>query len=112
MKKLVFIIILYFVSTVQINELFSQNTTTQLNTKGFFTLDNIVGKWLLISPDEKPFFSIGLNHFDPASLRYAENIHIWEEKYNSSTIEWLVKSVKPNLEKWGLIQWVGNKKLQ
>ena len=101
MKKLVFIIILYFVSTVQINKLFSQNTTTQLNTKGFFTLDKIGGKWLLISPDEKPFFSIGLNHFDPASLRYAENIHIWEEKYNSSTIEWLVKSVKPNLEEWG-----------
>ena len=75
MKKLVFIIILYFVSTVQINELYSQNTSTQLNTKGFFTLDKIGGKWLLISPDQKPFFSIGLNHFDPASLRYAENIH-------------------------------------
>ena len=51
MKKLVLIIILYFVSTVQISELFSQNTTTQLNNKGFFTLDKIGGKWLLISPD-------------------------------------------------------------
>ena len=56
MRKLIFIIILYFVSTVQINELFSQNTTTQ-QYKGFFTLDKIGGKMVLISPDEKPFFN-------------------------------------------------------
>ena len=75
--------------------------TTQLNTDGFFTLDQIEGKWWLIEPNQNPFFSIGINHIDPASLRYPENIHIWEEKYNSSTIEWLKKSVKPNLKKWG-----------
>jgi hypothetical protein len=56
MKKHIFMIILSCVSIIQINELYSQNTTTQLNTKGFFTLDKIGGKWRLISPDEKPFF--------------------------------------------------------
>lgn len=81
----------------------AQNSTssTQINKNGFFTLDKVDNHWWLISPDGNPFFSIGLNHFDPASLRYPENIHIWEEKYNASTLEWLKKSVKPNLTKWG-----------
>ena len=55
----------------------------------------------MITPQGLRFFSIGLNHIDPASLRYPENIHILEEKYNASTVEWLEKSVKPNLEIWG-----------
>ena len=89
--------------TVQKGELYAQNKskTTQINTEGFFTLDKVDGHWMFITPKEKPFFSIGINHIDPASLRYPENIHIWEEKYDGSTTKWLKKSVKPNLEKWG-----------
>ena len=75
--------------------------TTQINTTGFFTLDKIDGHWWLISPEEKSFFSIGLNHIDPASLRYPENIHIWEDKYHGSTTEWLRESVVKNLKEWG-----------
>ena len=58
----------------------SKSKTTQINTEGFFTLDQVDDHWWLISPQGKPFFSIGINHIDPASLRYPENIHIWEEK--------------------------------
>ena len=68
---------------------------------GFFHTQQIDGRWWLVTPEGKPFFSLGINHIDPASLRYQENIHIWQEKYNASTTEWLKKSVKPNLEKWG-----------
>ena len=79
----------------------SSDKTTQLNTEGFFTLDKIDVHWWFITPRGKPFFSIGLNHIDPASLRYPENIHIWDEKYKASTTEWLKKSVKPHLKEWG-----------
>lgn len=75
--------------------------TTQLNSDGFFTLDKIENHWWFITPEGQPFFSIGLNHFDPATLRYPENIHIWEDKYNASTTEWLEKSVRVNLLDWG-----------
>ncbi len=67
----------------------------------FFTLEQRKGHWWLIDPEGKPFFSIGLNHVDPASLRYPENIHIWREKYKGSTITWLKESVRINMQKWG-----------
>ncbi len=76
-------------------------STTQLNTEGFFTLDKIDDHWWFIAPGGQPFFSIGLNHIDPASLRYPENIHIWKEKYHASTTTWLAQSVRPNLQRWG-----------
>ncbi len=71
------------------------------DTKGFFTVEHRNNRWWLITPKGKPFFSIGLNHVDPASLRYPENIHIWRNKYKSSTINWLKKSVAKNLKDWG-----------
>lgn len=70
-------------------------------SKGFFSVDRRNGRWWLITPDGKPFFSIGLNHIDPASLRYPENIHIWQDKYDGSTITWLKESVAKNLSAWG-----------
>ena len=68
---------------------------------GFFTLGHRKNHWWLITPDGKPFFSIGLNHIDPASLRYPENIHIWRDKYQGSTTRWLKESVAINLKEWG-----------
>tara|TARA_Y100000588_G_scaffold379772_1_gene462517 strand:- start:161 stop:298 length:138 start_codon:yes stop_codon:yes gene_type:complete len=44
-----------------------------------------------------------MNHFDPASLRYPENIHIWREKYDGSTLKWIQESVVPNLKNGVLI---------
>ena len=68
---------------------------------GFFRLGKRKNHLWLISPDGKPFFTIGMNHIDPASLRYPENIHIWREKYQGSTTKWLRESVSKNLKDWG-----------
>lgn len=82
--------------------------TTQPEPYGFFTLGQRNDHWWLITPDGKPFFTMGLNHIDPASLRYPENIHIWREKYGGSTIRWIQESVAPNLQAWGFntVGWV------
>ena len=82
--------------------------TTQTEPDGFFTLGRRGGHWWLITPEGRPFFSLGLNHIDPASLRYPENIHIWRGKYGGSTTRWIRESVAPNLKKWGFntVGWV------
>ena len=76
-------------------------STTQASNTDFFRLDQRVGRWWLITPEGEPFFSLGLNHIDPATLRYAENIHIWRERYGNSMQRWLQESVRPNLIDWG-----------
>ena len=82
--------------------------TTQAEPEGFFTLGRRDDHWWLITPAGRPFFSLGLNHIDPASLRYPENIHIWRGKYGGSTTRWIQESVAPNLKKWGFntVGWV------
>lgn len=82
--------------------------TTQAEPKGFFTLGKANGHWWLITPDGKPFFTMGINHIDPATLRYPENLHIWKEKYGGSTVRWIKESVVPNLKDWGFnsVGWV------
>ena len=70
-------------------------------SNGCFKVDFRKDHWWLITPDGEPFFTIGLNHIDPASLRYPENIHIWRDKYQGSTINWLRESVAKNLKDWG-----------
>ena len=83
-------------------------STTQIESKGFFTLGKRKDHWWLITPDGKPFFTMGINHIDPASLRYPENLHIWKNKYGSSSINWIEESVAPNLKDWGFntVGWV------
>lgn len=82
--------------------------TTQPEPDGFFTLGKRQDHWWLITPDGEPFFTMGLNHIDPASLRYPENIDIWRKKYGGSTIRWIKESVAPNLRDWGFntVGWV------
>ncbi len=63
--------------------------TTQINAKGFFTIAKRDGRWWFITPEDKRFFSIGLNHIDSATLRYRENAHIWRDKYGNSMEKWL-----------------------
>lgn len=82
--------------------------TTQAVPHGYFTLGKRGGHWWLLTPEGKPFFTMGLNHIDPASLRYPENIEIWRKKYGGSTIRWIEESVAPNLKEWGFntVGWV------
>ncbi len=82
--------------------------TTQTDPGGFFTLGQRKNHWWLITPEGEPFFTIGINHIDPASLRYPENIDLWREKYGGSTIRWIKESVAPNVKSWGFnsVGWV------
>jgi len=81
--------------------------TTQVNTKGFFTVGQREGRWWFITPEGRPFFSIGLNHIDSAALRYRENAHIWWDKYANSMEKWL-EQVRRDLLEWGFntVGWV------
>lgn len=82
--------------------------TTQSEAKGFFTLGQRKAHWWLITPDDQPFFSLGINHIDPATLRYPENIDLWRNRYGGSVIRWIQESVAPNLKAWGFnsVGWV------
>lgn len=71
------------------------------HSKGYFSTGERDGHWWLITPEGKPFFTLGLNHVDPASLRYPGNIHIWRDKYDGKTTRWLKESVAKNLKEWG-----------
>lgn len=86
----------------------SMTTTTQTDPTGFFTLEQRAGRWWLLTPQRQPFFSLGLNHIDPATMRYPENIERWRDRYGSSTIRWIEESVAPHLRQWGFntVGWV------
>ncbi len=81
--------------------------TTQVNSEGFFTIGQRNGRWWFITPENRPFFSIGLNHIDSATLRYIENAHLWQDKYDNSMEKWL-KKVRSDLLEWGFntVGWV------
>ena len=81
--------------------------TTQVNTQGFFTVGQRNRRWWFITPEGRPFFSIGLNHIDSATLRYKENAHLWRDKYGNSMEKWL-KLVRSDLIEWGFntVGWV------
>lgn len=48
-----------------------------------FTVKKKDNRWSLYTPQDKRFFTIGLNHIDETNLLYPDNIHIWEKKYGS-----------------------------
>jgi hypothetical protein len=68
---------------------------------GFFRTARRGGRWWLIAPEGKPFFSIGLNHIDPSPLRSVANGDLWQRKYGNSMERWLKESVAPDLQAWG-----------
>tara|TARA_B100000700_G_scaffold106018_2_gene119744 strand:- start:7622 stop:7789 length:168 start_codon:yes stop_codon:yes gene_type:complete len=45
----------------------------------FFEVKKIKDRWWIIMPSGEIFFSIGLNHFDPSTMKYKENISIWKK---------------------------------
>jgi hypothetical protein len=77
-------------------------------TPSFFTTAKRHGRWWFITPAGRLFFSIGLNHIDAATLRYAENVHLWRTKYGNSMRRWLQEAVAPDLKAWGFntVGWV------
>lgn len=72
-----------------------------MNDTGFFTVSRRNGRWRFLDPEGQPFFSLGMNHIDSATLRYPENLHIWKEKYHNSQKLWLQEAVVPDLQDWG-----------
>jgi hypothetical protein len=51
---------------------------------GFFTTTRRDGRWWFVTPAGEMFWSIGLIHIDPATLRYLESGEVWAEKYGNS----------------------------
>ena len=83
---------------------------TQTDPSGYFSLDRRHGRWWFIAPDGEPFFSLGLNHIDPASLRYPENIHIWQTKYGAAPPVGSANRSFPTSPAGGSIRWDGFRK--
>lgn len=75
--------------------------TTEPRPDGYFTVAQRKGRWWLVTPESRPFFSIGLNHIDPSPLRFTSNGDLWERKYGNSMEKWLKKAVAPDLRAWG-----------
>jgi len=69
--------------------------------QSFFTVAQRGGRWWLLTPEGKPFFSLGLNHIDSSPLRYAETGDLWQKKYGNSTKRWLEEAVRRDLLDWG-----------
>ncbi len=72
----------------------------KIQTKGFFRVSKIKNRWWLLTPDSQLFWSIGINHVDPATLRYTDSLDVWEKTYDNSMRKWLA-SVKKDFSSWG-----------
>lgn len=77
-----------------------------LEATGFFRLEGGGKKWRLIDPDGHPFFIVGINHIDDASLKYDHNLAIWRERYGDKRT-WIWEGVVKSLKEWGFntISW-------
>lgn len=75
--------------------------TTQIETKGFFTVAQRCGRWWFITPEGTVFFSLGLNHIDDSPLRRIDSGDLWRHKYGNSRERWLKETVAPDLRAWG-----------
>jgi hypothetical protein len=73
----------------------------------FFTLARKNSRWIFIDPEGNPFWSLGMNHIDPATLRYLESGDIWNTRYSNSMQTWLGQ-VRADLLDWGFnsVGWV------
>ena len=67
----------------------------------YFTVKESDDRWWIMSPDGKPFWSIGMTHIDSATLRYPENGSLWKDRYDRSEERWIKERVTPDLTSWG-----------
>ena len=74
----------------------------------FFTTEQRNGHWWFVTPEGQPFWSIGMNHIDSATLRYGESGDAWQSRYGNSEERWLRERVAPDLREWSFnsIGWV------
>jgi hypothetical protein len=56
---------------------------------GFFTVGQRRDRWWFVTPDGKPFWSIGMNHIDSAALRFPESDGVGEDEFGNSQERWL-----------------------
>jgi len=70
------------------------------DSRSFFGATRKGNRHWLVTPDGKPFWSIGINHVDSATLRYTESGDVWQEKYGNSMKSWLAE-VNRDLRSWG-----------
>ncbi|WP_417734247.1 hypothetical protein [Rosistilla oblonga] len=75
--------------------------TTQIDPRGYFTVDRRNDRWWMIQPDGSVNFSLGLNHIDPEPLRQGEDDRLWQQRYGGDVQRWLAESVRKNLLDWG-----------
>jgi hypothetical protein len=74
----------------------------------YFRVGRHRGRWLFSTPDDRPFFSIALNHIDPTPLQGPGDIDRWRSKYGNSMERWLREAVAVDLADWGFnsVGWV------
>ncbi|MEU8235267.1 hypothetical protein AB0C12_37230 [Actinoplanes sp. NPDC048967] len=58
-------------------------------------------RWRLLTPDGRPFLSIGVVHADDTNLRYPHNAGIHRDRYGGSRRRWLHEGLVPELRAWG-----------
>ncbi len=68
---------------------------------GFYQVHEIDGRWWLITPEGNKFYSMGVNHFDLAVLKYPDNVHIFREKYGASDERYIKEGIAKPLREWG-----------
>ena len=68
--------------------------------RSFFTVGRRAGRHWFVSPAGQPEFSLGLNHFDPATLRCPDSGPVWRARYGNSMRKWLGQ-VRADLAGWG-----------
>ena len=85
---------------------FNSFSSSKKKAEGFFTVAQKNDRWWLVTPEWEYIFSIGLNHLDPAAIRFLASNGIWDEKYGNSMEKWLPK-VKADLTGWGFncLEW-------
>lgn len=69
--------------------------------RGYFETAKLNGRWLLVDPRGNPFWSIGMNHIDSASVRTAESLEEWNTRWENSEEKFLREGVGRDLRQWG-----------
>jgi hypothetical protein len=75
--------------------------TARPKAGGHFTLGRRNDRWWFLTPEGRPFFSLGLNHVDSSPLRYVEAGDVWQRRYGNSAERWLKEAVRRDLIDWG-----------